>query len=154
VHTAGSPDPAAPAAAVGGDELILLIEDEAGVREHVSSVLSGLGYRVAACENADAAVKYLEEGGGADLILTDIIMPGSKDTRHVIQAARIRFPDIPVLYTSGYPKELIQRDGRLASDIELLPKPYRRAELAVRLRALLDAKSAARPGPRDQTDEA
>jgi hypothetical protein len=58
-----------------------------------------------------------------------------------------------VLYTSGYPKELIQRDGRLASDIELLSKPYRRVELAVRLRALLDAKSAANPGLRVQTDE-
>ena len=154
VLSTGSAATAPPAAPVGGDELILLIEDEAGVREHVSTVLSGLGYRVAACENADAAIRYLEEGGGADLILTDIIMPGSKDTRHVIQAARERFPDIPVLYTSGYPKELIERDGRLARDIELLPKPYRRAELAVRLRALLDTKSAASPGVRVQTDEA
>jgi hypothetical protein len=153
-QSAGSSTPAAPAPLVGGAELILLIEDEDGVREHVGSVLSGLGYRVAACENADTAIAYLRDGGAADLILTDIIMPGSADTRHVIQAARERFPDIPVLYTSGYPKELIERDGRLAADIELLPKPYRRAELAARLRGLLDAKSAVSSGPGSQTGEA
>ncbi len=78
----------------------------------------------------------------------------ASDTRHMIQAARTRFPDMPVLYTSAYPKELIERDGRLASDIDLLPRPYRRVELAFRLCALLDTKSAASPGMRVQTDEA
>ncbi|MFN7163418.1 MAG: PAS domain-containing protein [Hyphomonas sp.] len=136
--------PAPSAAMVGGDELILLVEDDAGVRHHVHGVLTGLGYRVAACESGDEAIRYLQAGGSADLIFSDLVMPGSTDVRHVVQAARERFADIPVLYTSGYPKEMIDRDGRLPGDIELLAKPYRRAELAARLRALLDPLRAAR----------
>lgn len=85
-------------------------------------------------------------------------MPGSTDVRHVVQAARKRFPDIPVLYSSGYPKELIERDGRLPSDIDFLPKPYRRTELAARLRALLDPrrsrKASTPPEGGAQTEEA
>ncbi len=146
-----APSRAMPSAApVGGSELILLVEDDAGVREHVHGVLIGLGYRVTACESGDEAIRYLQAGGGADLILSDLIMPGLADARHVVRAARERFPDIPVLYSSGYPKEMIERDGRLSGDIQLLPKPYRKAELAARLRALLDpfrsAKAALREG--------
>ncbi len=150
--------PVPAAALVGGDELILFVEDDSGVRDHVHGVLSGLGYRVTVCESGDQAIRYLQGGGDADLLLSDLIMPGSTDVRHVVQAARKRFPDIPVLYSSGYPKELIERDGRLPSDIDFLPKPYRRTELAARLRALLDPrrsrKASSPPDGGAQTEEA
>ncbi len=129
---------------IGGSEHILLVEDDSGVRQHVEGVLLDLGYRVTACQNADAAIDYLNAGGGADLILSDLVMPGKADVRHLVQLARSYFPDIEVLYSSGYPKAAIEKDGRLAADIDLLPKPYRRAELAGRLRQLLDRRAASR----------
>jgi PAS domain S-box-containing protein len=126
----------------GGDEHILLVEDDIGVREHVERVLSDLGYRVTACHNADAAIDYFKAGGGADLILSDLVMPGKADVLQLVQVAREYFPDIEVLYSSGYPTAAIERDGRLSAGVDLLPKPYRRAELAVRLRELFSRRAA------------
>ncbi|MEQ9505059.1 MAG: PAS domain-containing protein [Hyphomonas sp.] len=133
---------AAQAIITGGDEHILLVEDDAGVRDHIESVLADLGYRVTACQNTDEAIAYFHNGGGADLILSDLIMPGHTDTRHLVQVARSYFPDIEVLYSSGYPTSAIEKDGRLATDIDFLPKPYRRAELAVKIRELLNRRAA------------
>lgn len=143
---------AAPAAPRGGHERILLVEDDAGVREHVERVLSDLGYRVTACVNTDAAIDYLHKGGAADLILSDLIMPGQTDTRHLVEVARGYFPDIDILYSSGYPKSAIEKDGRLSADIELLPKPYRRAELAAKVRQMLDRK-VSRPNQMSQVSD-
>lgn len=139
------PAPAAPAKlAMGQGEHILLVEDEPGVREHVEGVLISLGYIVTTRENPDQAIEHLRGGGGADLILTDLIMPGTTDVRELVRIAREQIADVEVLYSSGYPRELVERDGRLSMDIELLPKPYRKAELAERLRTLLDRQAAAR----------
>jgi len=131
-------------APMGRGEHILLVEDEPGVREHVERVLVSLGYRVTACESADAAIERVSEGTAFDLIFSDLIMPGTADVRELLKVARRLWPDIEMLYSSGYPRELVARDGRLATDIELLPKPYRKAELAVRLRAMLDRQAASR----------
>jgi CheY-like chemotaxis protein len=83
------------------------------------------------------------------LILSDIMMPGVADVRKLEAEARALLPEIQVLYSSGYPKELIQADGRLAPDIELLPKPYRRSELALKVREMLD-RTYAGPGAATQ----
>ncbi len=122
----------------GRNELVLLVEDEPAVREHVQRLLTTLGYRVAAYANADDAIVFLRGGGRADLILSDLVMPGKADVRELLRVARETMPEIAILYSSGYPKEMIVRDGRLAMDIDLLPKPYRRGELAAKLRELLD----------------
>jgi PAS domain S-box-containing protein len=126
---------------IGGDEHILLVEDDAGVRAHVEGVLSALGYRVTSKVNADEAIAYLEAGGKADLLLTDLVMPGSASVMTLVDVARARLPDIAVLYSSGYPKELVDQTGRLPPDIEFLPKPFRRSDLAAHLRRLLDQRA-------------
>ena len=133
----------------GGDEHILLVEDDAGVRAHVEGLLSALGYSVTSKVSADDAIAYLEAGGEADLLLTDLVMPGSANVLTLVDVARARLPDIAVLYSSGYPKELVDQTGRLPPDIEFLPKPFRRADLAAHLRRLLDqrASSAAAQEP-------
>ena len=123
---------------LGGREQILVVEDDDGVRDHAARVLGDLGYRVTPVETADAAISYLRAGGSADLILSDIMMPGVADVRKLEAEARALLPEIQILFSSGYPKELIQADGRLAPDIELLPKPYRRSELALKVREMLD----------------
>lgn len=134
---------------LGGSEQILVVEDDDGVRDHAARVLGDLGYRVTPVETADAAISYLRAGGTADLILSDIMMPGVADVRKLEAEARALLPEIQILYSSGYPKELIQADGRLAPDIELLPKPYRRSELALKVREMLD-RTYARPGAATQ----
>jgi CheY-like chemotaxis protein len=134
---------------LGGHEQILVVEDDDGVRDHAARVLGDLGYRVTPVETADAAISYLRAGGTADLILSDIMMPGVADVRKLEAEARALLPEIQILYSSGYPKELIQADGRLAPDIELLPKPYRRSELALKVREMLD-RTYARPGAATQ----
>lgn len=123
---------------LGGNESILVVEDDPEVRDHATRVLTELGYRVTALENADAAIAFLRGGGTADLILSDIMMPGQTDVRQMDAEARALLPEIQILYSSGYPRELIRADGRLAADIELLQKPYRRSELALKVRELLD----------------
>jgi len=75
------------------------------------------------------------------------MMPGKTDVRQLDAEARALLPEIQILYSSGYPQELIKADGRLATDIELLPKPYRRSELALKVRELLDRTYAGRPAP-------
>lgn len=122
----------------GGHERILLVEDNPVVRDNTEGILAGLGYDVVAESTPDDALRYLRRGGQADLLLTDIMMPGETDVRSLVAEARRRLPDIRVLYVSGYPRELIRADGRLPAEINLLQKPYRRAELAARVRQVLD----------------
>ena len=126
------------AGVAGGREHILLVEDNAAVRENAETVLSGLGYRITSLSTADEAIHYLQKGGSADLLLTDIMMPGAADVRDLVAEARRRQPGLHVLYVSGYPRELINADGRLPQDIDILQKPYRRGELARRVRQVLD----------------
>ena len=132
---------------LGGNEAILIVEDDRDVRDHATRVLTELGYRVTSRDTADAAIAYLRGGGMPDLILSDIMMPGKTDVRQLDAEARALLPETQILYSSGYPQELIKADGRLAADIELLPKPYRRTELALKVRELLDRTYAGRPAP-------
>lgn len=127
---------------VGGDEHILLVEDDPGVREQAERLLADLGYRVTAKVNADTAIEYLMAGGTPDLLLTDLMMPGASGAVKLVEVARACLPGIEVLYTSGYPRELVDADGRLPPDMDFLAKPYRRSDLAAHLRKLLARKAA------------
>lgn len=131
-------------AIAGGDEHVLLVEDDPGVREHVSRMLAELGYQVTAHDTADAAIGYLRAGGTADLLLTDLVMPGKATALQLVEEARATLPGIAVLITSGYPKELaalVEQERRLSQIVNLLPKPYKRAELAATVRGALDGVS-------------
>lgn len=136
------PDRGAADGLAGGRECILLVEDNTAVRDNAETILSGLGYKVISRTTADDAIIYLRQGGSADLLLTDIMMPGSADVRELVSEARRKVPGMRILYFSGYPRELINADGRLPEDIDLLQKPYRRSELAARVRQALDRVDA------------
>ncbi|MFN7179008.1 PAS domain-containing protein [Hyphomonas sp.] len=126
----------------GGSEHVLLVEDNPAVRDNAEAILTGLGYRVTALGTADEAIGYIQNGGAADLLLTDIMMPGSADVRDLVALARSLLPGMRVLYVSGYPRELLDADGRLPARMDLLQKPYRRSELAAAVRQALDAAAA------------
>ncbi|MBR2655171.1 MAG: CHASE domain-containing protein [Loktanella sp.] len=121
----------------GGTETIMVVEDDALVREQVCANLAGLGYRVKQAENGPDAIRILQESDDIDLLFTDIILPGGMNGRALADAALELRPDLKVLFTSGYTEDTVIHHGRLDPQIELLSKPYRRSQLADKLRKVL-----------------
>jgi signal transduction histidine kinase/ActR/RegA family two-component response regulator len=133
----------APSAAVqGGDESILVVEDDPMVRKYVVTQIESLGYVTIASADAAEALAHVEDGVAFDLLFTDIVMPGGMNGYELAEEVLRRRPGIPVLYTSGYAETAILRHGRLDADIAMLHKPYRKADLARKLREVLDARAA------------
>jgi PAS domain S-box-containing protein len=126
-------------APVGDGEHILVVEDDDLVREQVSMMLSGRGYAVRSAASGEEALRIIEDGAHIDLLFTDVIMPGGMNGRQLADAALERRPALRVLFTSGYTENAIVHHGRLDHGVQLLSKPYRRAELARKVRRMLDA---------------
>ena len=124
-------------AARGGAETILVVEDDEMVRNHVTGLVSLLGYRVLAAADGAAALAVLRRPEAVDLLFTDVIMPGGMSGPQLAAAAVQLRPGIKVLYTSGYTENAVLHGGRLDPGVTLLSKPYRRHELAEKLRAAL-----------------
>ncbi|MBN9497301.1 MAG: PAS domain S-box protein [Alphaproteobacteria bacterium] len=122
-----------------GRETILVVEDDPLVRKHVVSSLKNLGYDVLEAENGADALAQIEKNEMIDLIFTDVVMPGQMGGRDLAEAAKKRRPDLKVLFTSGYTENSIVHNGRLDSGVELLSKPYRRDQLATKVRKVLDS---------------
>jgi len=122
----------------GGDETILVVEDDALVRKYVISQLRSLGYAPVAAANATEAIALVERGQAFDLLFTDIVMPGGMNGRALAEEMARRRPGARVLYTSGFTENAIVHQGRLDPDVALLSKPYRKLELAQMIRKALD----------------
>lgn len=123
-----------------GGETILVTEDDELVRGYVCEQLGTLGYVVVPARDASEAMAVLEAGRHVDLLFTDIVMPGRMNGRQLADAARVLRPGLAVLFTSGYPDDMVGTDGKLEAGLHLLGKPYRRAELAQKLRAALASR--------------
>jgi len=130
--------PGASPAAEGGSEYILVVEDDALVREHLLAQLKGLGYRVSGAASGREALEFLRQMSDVDLLFTDVVMPGGMNGRELADAARELRPELRVLFTSGYSENAIVHHGRLDAGVHLLSKPYRRQELAAKVRKVLD----------------
>ena len=127
-----------------GTETILLVEDDALVRANASSQLAALGYRVVTAENARRAIEIVEHGGAPDLLFTDMIMPGGMNGRELAEHLDRRHPGLKVLYTSGYAHGTMTGKQAGAAQVKhLLGKPYRRHDLATKVREVLDEPAAA-----------
>ena len=137
---AATMDPPVEPAARPGSERILLVEDDAAVRQTVLSALQRLGYQAQAAESGVAALKVLEAPGAPDfdLLLTDVIMPGGVNGRQLADRAKVLRPGLKVLFISGYTENAIVHQGRLDADVHLLAKPFTRDALARKLRLVLD----------------
>jgi PAS domain S-box-containing protein len=123
--------------APGTSETILVVEDDAGVREHVVDVLQELNYHVIEAEDAASALAVISRHDAhVELLLTDVVMPGMNG-RELGNRARALMPNLRILFMTGYSQDAIVHQGRLDGDIELLEKPFRREELAARVRAML-----------------
>ncbi len=122
----------------GGKEVVLLVEDEAGVRELGARFLGALGYSVYPTGDAATALTLLDGHPDIDLLFTDIVLPGPMDGVELAREARRRRPALRVLFTSGYASAAI--DALDALDAPLLDKPYRRENLAQAIRSALDSE--------------
>jgi len=131
---------AAPSVA-GRGERILVVEDNEDVRLVVAEQIRELGYQVLEAAASDEALKILERDDGIDLLFTDVVMPGSITGDLLARAARESHPGIKVLLTSGFPTASMQHGPRSELFQNLLSKPYRKADLAAKLRAVLDAEA-------------
>jgi len=118
----------------GGDETILVVEDDAQVRDTVVAMLTELGYKVLKSPDTRHALDTLRAGEPIDLLFTDVVMPGTLRSPELAQLARELHPDIEVLFTSGYTEDAIVHGGRLDPGVALLSKPYRREDLARKIR--------------------
>jgi len=121
-----------------GSETILVVEDDPDVRFLVVSALESLGYRVLEAESGPAVVTLLDQAPRIDLLLTDVVLPGGMNGRQIANEVRTRYPDIKVLFTSGYTQDVIVHQGRLDEDAELLVKPYTMKTFAQKIREILD----------------
>ncbi len=122
----------------GRGESILVVEDNEALRRVVTRQLGELGYRVLAAQNAAAGLELLDRQS-VDLLLTDIVMPGGINGRELARRARQRWPDIKIVFTSGFSEARLNGDaGPLAACTPLLSKPYRKEDLASAAREALD----------------
>jgi PAS domain S-box-containing protein len=138
----------APSALPRGKEMILFVEDDPMVRQHTERQIAALGYRVVTAENAAAALAHVEGGCQPDLLFTDIVMPGGVNGRQLAQKLRLRWPTLRVLYTSGYARGTLDVDGEHVPSKYVLGKPYRRSDLANKLREVLDEPQMETTDPR------
>jgi signal transduction histidine kinase len=122
-----------------GDESILIVEDDALVREYVVTQINRLGYDALAAGNTAEALAIIDGPERIDLLFTDVIMPGGMNGRQLAIEALRRRPGLKVLYTSGYTENAIVHHGRLDAGLLLLTKPYRSSDLAQMIRRALTA---------------
>ena len=136
-------EPAAPAPATlenfSGGETILVVEDDEAVRTLVVSQLEDLGYHVIEAADGRAAQEILRIGVPIDLLFTDVVMPGGISGRRLAEEATRERPGLRTLFTSGYTENSIVHHGRLDPGVNLLSKPYKKRDLALKVREVLDA---------------
>ena len=118
-----------------------MVEDDDLVRNYVVTQLKSLGYATIAVANGPEALAQLDQGAAFDVVFTDLMMPGGMNGRELAGAITRRRPDVPVLYTSGYPEATVMHDNRLDHGVALLSKPYRKADLARMLRQVLASRA-------------
>ena len=122
----------------GGAETVLLVEDEALVRQLTHEILRRNGYRVLeAADGIEALAVVRDHAGHIDLMLTDVVMPRMSGHELVELAGPVR-PDMRILYVSGYSEEAIARQGQLTQGVDLLSKPFTPGMLTAKIRELLD----------------
>jgi len=134
----GAENAARPPDRHGRGEKLMLVEDDAAVRDLLVRRLRGMGYDVVAVDDAVKALDLLPGQPDIDLLLTDIVLPGGMYGDRLAIEARTLRPGLKVLFMSGYPKDALDHLGRMGVDAPVLRKPFRNQELAEQLGRLLD----------------
>ena len=126
----------------GGNETVLVVEDEEAVRRSTGSMLKHHGYRVHTAVSGVAALKIWEEHRGAiDLIVTDVVMPGGVGGRALVDRMRSERPELKAIFCSGYTDEFLGKDAQLRKGPNFIEKPFQPDEFLRKIRACLEAKT-------------
>jgi two-component system cell cycle sensor histidine kinase/response regulator CckA len=147
VHTAETPAAVKRAEArdkpadLWGTGTILLVEDEDMVRTVAERALTRQGYTVLTAEHGEAALELLAAGERPDLLISDVVMP-TMDGPTMVRHARERYPDLPILFMSGYAEEQLRKSIDL-DNVAFLPKPFSVQQLAEAARDVLAAGATA-----------
>ncbi|HNX57783.1 MAG TPA: response regulator, partial [Spirochaetota bacterium] len=123
----------------GGHETLLVVEDESSVLDLDKRILTHLGYRVHAFDDPTEALNAADKGEGIDLLITDVIMP-KMTGRDLAHALRGKFPDLKILFVSGYSTDIISNQGFLEEEAFFLEKPFSLNDLAAKVRSVLNSK--------------
>ena len=121
----------------GGNETILVVEDNEEVRGTAAEFLQASGYQVLLAGNGDSAMQLLLDGATVDLIFTDVVMPGLIKSSDLAAWAKVQVPAVAVLFTSGHTRDIISDNHQLSPDTYLLSKPYGPDALLSMIRSVL-----------------
>jgi PAS domain S-box-containing protein len=119
------------------NEVVLVVEDEPTVRQFSVSALGELGYQVLEADNANSALRILDQHPDVALLFTDVVMPEINGRKLANEALRLR-PDLKVLFTTGYARDAVVHNGVLDPGVALIGKPYSIERLAAKVREVLD----------------
>jgi signal transduction histidine kinase/ActR/RegA family two-component response regulator len=120
------------------DKIVLVVDDETGVRDFVCEAVTELGYDVLSAENADQALDIFEEGMRIDILLTDVLMPG-RSGRELADEVLARYGDMPILFMTGYAQDAIVHNGKLDLGTHLVKKPFTIDQIGAELERLESA---------------
>ncbi len=126
---------------LAGSESILIVDDESDLLELADLYLSDLGYRTLRAETTTQALAILAGDQEIDLLFSDVVMPAGMNGYELAQQATAQRPNLKVLLTSGFTLKTIARNGLARFAAHLLSKPYRKADLAQRIRIVLDEEA-------------
>jgi two-component system cell cycle sensor histidine kinase/response regulator CckA len=135
LRIAPPPKPSVRASEMWGQGTIMLVEDEDMVRAVAERALTRQGYTVLTAENGEAALELLREAARPDLLISDVVMP-TMDGPTMVRHVRERYPDLPVLFMSGYAEEQL-RNSIDIDNVAFLPKPFSVQQLADATREVL-----------------
>lgn len=121
----------------GRGEKILVVEDNPDSRILVQTMIAGLGYEVVAVADAAAAQEALASDWSADLLLSDVVLPGGTSDPELVEQIRGSYPNMKVVFMSGYPAQSATNGTLLSGDSLLLTKPFKKRSLAQMLRTAL-----------------
>ena len=125
---------------LGAGETVLVVEDEAVLRELLDVALTAHGFKVLTAGDGEEALRAMESAGPMlDLLVTDIVMPGALNGRQLADAVRVRVPGVKVLFISGYIDDPALRVAGFGADEQCLQKPFSLAAIALKARETLDA---------------
>lgn len=121
----------------GGTEVVLVVEDEERVRQMSVEALQELGYIVYQASSGEEALRVVDTLAQLDLLFTDVVMAGMSG-RQLADQVKTRAPDVKVLFTTGYTRNAVVHNGVLDAGVQFLPKPFSIADLAIKVRTVLD----------------
>ncbi|MCJ2023596.1 CHASE3 domain-containing protein [Methylobacterium sp. J-067] len=129
-----------------GSATVLVVEDEAGVREIACAILADLGYQVLDAADGEEALRVFGANASTvDLLLTDVVLPGKVRGRELAERVQALRPEVRVVFMSGYTENSIVHHGRLDDGVHLVGKPFKREQLARKVAEVLGNAGSAAP---------